>query len=168
MYLLVDNIYKRINKDQLDDFELNYFGDNYLFMINNILKARNFYFDKHNINAITNSPFEEFITKCIGKVINDRRLVRLANIQKYKIKKTPLFKYDPAGYRNIKIPTFSNRFLNSLSGKKFTSDDYLSENSDIINDTTDTNDTENNDTDNNETDNNETDKKVKKLNKKYK
>ena len=41
--------------------------------------------DKHNINAITNSPFEEFITSCIGRVINDRRLVRLAVKERYKL-----------------------------------------------------------------------------------
>jgi hypothetical protein len=82
----------------------------YMTIITRLLLARDTFLNKHHMNILSDSPFEEFIINCIGKPINPLRQARLNKIEKKKKGKIITFRYNPTG-KPGKIPNFN--FKNS-------------------------------------------------------
>jgi hypothetical protein len=88
LYLISNYNYCLINRDSSN-------ANNYLNMFINLIKCKNDYLDKYNLNVLDRSPFQEFILKCIGKPVDLNRLDRLEGIKKKKEGKPLKFRYDP-------------------------------------------------------------------------
>jgi len=79
-------------------------------MITRLLKARDTYLEKRNLNVLDDTPFEEFTMECIGKpynILRESRIKLKANIKKGRQAK---FRYTPRGNPG-KVPNY--RFDNS-------------------------------------------------------
>ena len=82
----------------------------YMTMITRLFMARDKFFDKHNMNVLSDSPFEEFIITCMGTPVNPLRQSRLDKMEKKKKGKLITFRYNPTG-KPGKVPQFN--FKNS-------------------------------------------------------
>jgi hypothetical protein len=81
----------------------------YMTMITRLLKAKNSYLDKHNINILSQSPFQEFVINCIGDPVDPLRQARLKMLKNKEKGKAYKFNYKPRGSPG-KIPNY--RFIN--------------------------------------------------------
>ena len=114
LYLLSNYIYYMVNRNYIE-------SNNYLNLFFRLNKAKNEYLNKHNINVIVNSPFQDFKMNCIGKPVNLDRLYRI-NMMEKKSKGLPIvFRYDPNG-KPGKIP---NHIFKNISGNQVINSKYF-------------------------------------------
>ena len=74
-------------------------------MITRLLKARDTYLEKRNLNVLDDTPFEEFTMDCIGKpydMLREGRIKLKENIKKGRKTK---FRYNPKGTPG-KVPNY--------------------------------------------------------------
>jgi hypothetical protein len=83
----------------------------YYQVVGNLLEARNFYFEKYNKNYLDDTPFREFVVKCIGETIQPDRQRRLLIESRKKKNKRYTFTYEPAD--GVKEPSTNYEFANS-------------------------------------------------------
>lgn len=83
----------------------------YYIFVGNLLVSRNFYFEKYNKNYLDDTPFREFVVKCIGETIQPDRQRRLLIESRKKKNKRYTFTYEPSD--GIKEPGTHYEFANS-------------------------------------------------------
>ena len=103
LYLLVDYQYSITKRDKFEE-------NNYMCMITRLLRAREYYLDKHDITILDKSPFQEFTLQCIGSTEDPLRMAFIKRKEKKDAGKQIVFRYDPKG-RPGTIPIF--RFENT-------------------------------------------------------
>jgi hypothetical protein len=103
LYLLVDYQYAITKRDKFEE-------NNYMCMITRLLRAREYYLDKHDITILDKSPFQEFTLQCIGSTEDPLRMAFIKRKEKKDAGKQIVFRYDPKG-RPGTIPIF--RFENT-------------------------------------------------------
>jgi hypothetical protein len=108
-HLLIHRQYQYINRS--DDYKL------YEHMMKNMLDKRHDYLEKNVMTVVDNSPYREFIMRCVGDSIDSIRAYRIKMSKKRAEKKATSFRYDPATQRDgFKMPEFT--FKNS-SGNEY-------------------------------------------------
>ena len=107
LYLLVDYQYAITKRDSIEQ-------NNYIILINRLLKAREMYLNKHNKTILERSPFQEFTLQCLGSTEDSLRMARLEERRKKEAKKQIKFRYDPKG-NSGKIPNFK---FDNISGNE--------------------------------------------------
>lgn len=80
-------------------------------IVGNLLSVRSFYFENFNKNYLDDTPFKEFIAKCIGDTIQPERQRRLLIESRKKKNKRYTFTYEPAD--GVKEPSTNYEFANS-------------------------------------------------------
>lgn len=103
LYLLADYQYAITRKDETEK-------NNYSILISRLLKAREYYLDKHSKNVLDQTPFQEFTLQCLGTTEDPLRMARIEERKKKESGKQIKFRYDPKGTPG-KIPEY--RFSNS-------------------------------------------------------
>lgn len=88
----------------------------YLTMVIRLLKARNLYLDRKNLNIIDESPFQSFTIKCIGKAVDSIRSSLLDGLERKKKNKPMKFIYRPkknipGNIPNFKFPNISGNII---------------------------------------------------------
>lgn len=83
----------------------------YYQFVGNLLESRNHFFDKYNKNYLDDTPFREFVVKCIGETIQPDRQRRLLIESRKKKNKRYTFQYEPEN--GVKEPSTSYEFANS-------------------------------------------------------
>ena len=115
MYLLINNLYLRINKNSEKQ--------NIDYMIKNLIDYKKKYLDKNNKTVLDNTPFQDFFTECIGDTYDThtRHFAKLDNRNTQYVKRNRM-RYQPDNPKNkeafLKI-SFSNTSGNEM---KFKSD----------------------------------------------
>lgn len=104
LYAIVQLMKARTN-DDMKDKNLGYQ------VVGGLLEARNFFFDKNKKNFLDDTPFREFVAKCIGDTIQPERQRRLLIESRKKKNKRYTFTYEPGD--GIKEPTTNYEFANS-------------------------------------------------------
>lgn len=83
----------------------------YYQFVGNLLDARNFYFEKYKKNYLDDTPFREFVVKCIGEAIQPDRQRRLLIESRKKKNKRYSFTYEPDN--GVREPSSHYEFANS-------------------------------------------------------
>ena len=115
MMLLIMHMYYLIREEKTESKNMD-------FLIEQLIKHRNTYFNKHNKHLLDDTPFREFIIECLGKTIDSNRKFFLSVTQKRKEKKRLIFNYDPTGsHPNFKPESykFSNTSGNIIKNDMF-------------------------------------------------
>jgi len=103
-HLLISKHYDYINRK--DSYKI------YEHLMYKLLKQRETYLDKHHKTVIDNTPYREFVIRCVGKTEDSGRAFRLKMLKKKETNKRPLFSYDPGTQRSgYKVPDF--KFANT-------------------------------------------------------
>ena len=112
LYLLSNYNYYLINRNTLE-------SNNYLNMFIKLNDAKNKYLDKHSIDVLDGSAFQDFKFKCIGQPVDLKREEMLGIIDKKKKGKQLKFRYEPNG-KPTKVPEyiFDNVSGNEVLNKK--------------------------------------------------
>ena len=71
------------------------------FLLEDIIKIRNNYLEKHKKTIFDNSPFQEFRIQCMGETMESSRKFRLSVAEKLKKRQPIKFRYDPANKKNF-------------------------------------------------------------------
>jgi len=106
LYLIANYNYYLINKSNEN---INYLN---MFIILN--QAKNDYLYKRKLTVLSNSPFQEFTFKCIGKPVSLDRQNKIKSIQKKSKGKLVKFRYEPKGPKG-KIPEYK---FDNISGNQ--------------------------------------------------
>lgn len=104
LYSLISIMRARTN-DNINDKNL------YYQVVGNLLESRSFYFDKYKKNYLDDTPFREFVVKCIGETIQPERQRRLLIESRKKKNKRYTFTYEPEN--GVKEPATNYEFANS-------------------------------------------------------
>lgn len=83
----------------------------YYQVVGNLLESRSFFFKKYNKNYLDDTPFREFVVKCIGETIQPDRQRRLLIESRKKKNKRYTFTYEPEN--GVKEPSTNYEFANS-------------------------------------------------------
>ena len=86
--LLIKHIYYLINSNKI-------LSQNYDYLLEDIIKARNNYLEKQKKSILDNTPFQEFRIDCMGETMDPSRKYRLMIAEKIANKQRIKFKYDP-------------------------------------------------------------------------
>ena len=87
----------------------------YYQFVRNLIDARNNFFDVMDKNYLDNTPFKEFVVKCIGETIQPDRQRRLLIESRKKKNKRYVFSYEPSD--GVKEPTTNYEFANSSGNR---------------------------------------------------
>jgi hypothetical protein len=111
LYLLIDYQYAKTNRNKVEE-------NNYMIMITRLLKAREYYLDKHDITILDKSPFQEFTLQCLGSTEDPLRMAFLKRREKKDAGKQIVFRYDPKGKPGtVPIFRFDNTSGNEILNK---------------------------------------------------
>ena len=91
---LINYIYNSINNNKTEASNLD-------FLLEDIIKIRNNYLEKHKKTIFDNSPFQEFRIQCMGETMESSRKFRLSVAEKLKKRQPIKFRYDPANKKNF-------------------------------------------------------------------
>jgi hypothetical protein len=86
--LLINHIYHHINSNKTESSNMD-------FLLEDIIKIRNNYLEKHKKTILDNTPFQEFRIQCMGDTMESSRRFRLSVAEKLKKKLPVKFRYDP-------------------------------------------------------------------------
>lgn len=100
MYLLIDYNYSTIKKNVQEK-------KNYMAMIVKLYNARNNFLENNNIDVLEDSPFKEFVLKCIGTPVEQLRKSRVKGLERIKAGKRMSFNYHPKDGVEIRLPNFN-------------------------------------------------------------
>ncbi len=103
--LLIKHIYYIVNENKI-------LSQNYDYLLETIIKARNNYLEKHNRTILDNTPFQEFRIQCMGDTIEPTRKYRLMIAEKIANKQRAKFTYDPYA-KNDKFSPDAFKFDNT-------------------------------------------------------
>lgn len=103
LYLLINYFYGIIKQN-------NFTKTVYLTLFTRLLYAKEKYLNENNLTSLSDSPFQEFTIKCLGKPVDLKRESFLKIMKNLKERKRIKFRYNPKGEPG-KIPEF--KFSNS-------------------------------------------------------
>ena len=103
--LLINFVYHWINNNKNEAFNMDY-------LLNDIIKGRNYYLKKHNKSILDDTPFQEFRIQCMGNTIEPDRQYRLTLEENLANNKpTKNFRYD--FIRNMNVDPDKIHFSNT-------------------------------------------------------
>ena len=114
MYLLIDYNYSIINKNNKDK-------ETFMSMIVQLYDARNNFLENNNLDVLDDSPFKEFVLKCIGLPVEQMRKHRVNLVKKKKTGRRGFF-YHPKDGVKIKLPNFN---YDNQSGNEIKNDNHI-------------------------------------------
>ena len=116
MMLLIMHIYYLIREEKIESKNMDY-------LIEELIKHRNIYFNNNKKNLLDDTPFREFIIECLGETIDSKRKFFLSASERKKEHKRIKFNYDPTA-SHPKFKPEAYKFLNT-SGNIITNSMFL-------------------------------------------
>ena len=114
---LINQLYYFINKNNSE-------SNNFDYLLEEIINARNNFLKKHNKTILDDTPFREFRIECQGETMAPDRKFRLSIAEKIKKRQRIKFRYDPAA-NNERFKADVYKFSNSSGNKNNTNNKIL-------------------------------------------